>query len=101
MKVFFADALQDMVTELRGQGVNNVRLQVLPEVRGEALVMRTHVTTLCNNQIYESVLESSASLEGIAQQERAEFIRNACEQEREKVAKRLPGFELRGGILQG
>ena len=100
MKVFFADALEEMVRELRGQGVANVRLQVLSEVQGQALVMRAHVTTFCNNQIYESVLEAGASLEGLGQEERADFIRNACEQQRQEVAKRLPGFELRRGVLR-
>jgi len=100
MKVFFGDALQEMMTELRGQGVASLRVHVLPQVEGDALVLRTHVTTFCNNQIYECVLEARESLHDVAQEQRDAFIREACARERRKLAERLPGFELRHGILQ-
>jgi hypothetical protein len=100
MKVFFGVALDDMIRELRGQGVATVRLHVLPEVQGRVLVMRTHVTTLCNNQVYESTLQATASLDSVASGGQEEFIRTACEQERKKVAERLAGFEVRRGIFQ-
>ena len=62
MKVFFGDSLEDMIKELRAQAVKTVRLHVFGEVAGQALVTRAHVTTLWNNQVYESVIEERSSL---------------------------------------
>jgi len=100
VKVFFGEALDDMIRELRGQGVSTVRLHVLAQPQGDVLLMRTHVTTLCNNQIYESACQTTASLEGVPRDGREAFVRNACEQERKRTAERLEGFEIRRGILQ-
>jgi hypothetical protein len=100
MKVFFGEALNDMVSELRGQAVKNVRLHTLFEVEGNVLKLFVHVTTFCNNQIYESVIPTKKSLEGVAADKRDEFIAAACEEAREKVLERLAGFEIRRGVLQ-
>jgi hypothetical protein len=100
MKVFFGDVLDDMVKELRGQAVNNVRLHALYEAEGDVLRVNVHVTTLCNNQVYESVISTKMALGGATGQKRDELIVSACDQEREKVARRLEGFEVRRGVLQ-
>jgi hypothetical protein len=100
MKVFFGDALEEMLRELRGQGVPNVRLHVLPEVHEDRLILCMHVTTFCNNQIYEALLRTEESLAEVSDQERRAFIRNAAEQARQKVAEQLEGLEIRRGILQ-
>jgi len=99
MKVYFGEALPDMVAELRGQAVKNVRLHTLFEIDGTKLRLATHVTTFCNNQIYEAELKTVSSLEGVAAEKRDEFILAECEKAREKVAERLPGFEIRRGVL--
>lgn len=100
MKVFFGAALDEMITELRGRAINNVRLHVMPKVEGKNLTMHTHVTTLCNEQIYESVVATRASLAEVAQDQVSKFVREKCEEARNKVAERLEEFEIRPGILQ-
>lgn len=100
MKVFFGDALQDMIAELRGQAVNNVRLHVLSEIDGERLRLSAHITTLCNNQVYEAVLKSETGMGEVARDQRKAYIKKAAEKAREQVAEELSGFEVRRGILQ-
>ncbi|MDP6439241.1 MAG: hypothetical protein QGH74_06385 [Candidatus Brocadiia bacterium] len=100
MKLFFGDAIQDMVAELRAQAVQAVRIHVLTKADGQSLHMQTYVTTFHNNQIYEAVVESSASLAGVEKDKVAEFVREKCEQARQKVARHLAGFDMRPGILQ-
>lgn len=100
MKVYFGDALEEMSKELRGKAVRNVRLQALTEVAGETLEINVHVTTLCNQQVYESVLSSERSLEGIAPEERPDFVKQAREEAQQSVEERMQGFEVRRGILQ-
>ena len=100
MKLFFGGAIDVMAAELRAQGVDSVRLHVLPDVDGQVLRMRTYVTTYHNDQIYEAVAESSASLGGVEKEKVVEFVRQECELARESVAKRFRGFEIRPGILQ-
>ena len=100
MKIFFGDSVDEMASELRAQGVDAVRLHVLWEAQAQVLRMRTHVTTFHNTQIYEAVVESSASLAGVAKEKLAEFVRDQCEGARQKVAERLRGLQLRPGILQ-
>ena len=100
MKVYFGEALQDMVSELRGQAVKNVRLHTIFEADGDVLKLSTHVTTFCNSQIYEAVIATKTSLSGVGDGQREEFIAKACEEAREKIVKRLTGFEIRRGVLQ-
>jgi len=100
MKVFFGEALEDMVKELRGQAVNNVRLHALSEVEGDEARIDVHVTTLCNNQVFEAVLTSRAKLDGEGPEQKREALKKACENACEKVVEQLPGFEIRKGVLQ-
>ncbi len=100
MKVFFGIAIDDMMTELRSQAARTVRLHVLPTIEGQNLIMQVHLTSLCNNQVYESVLESRASLDDVPKDQMDEFVREQCEQVRAKAAERLEGLEVRRGILQ-
>ena len=100
MKVFFGNALDDMVRELRGQGAAMVRLHVLPRVNGQVLHLPAHVTTLCNNQVYEAVVESRESVADVPAEELPRVAREKAEGWRAEVAERLGGFELRRGVLQ-
>jgi hypothetical protein len=63
------------------------------------LTIRTHVTTLCNNQIYETLFERTQPLQAGQGTEREDAIRQACEQERQGLLERLKGFEVRRGVL--
>lgn len=100
MKVYFGEALQDMLRELRAQAANNLRVHVLPEVEGDRLEMDVHITTLCNNQIYEAVLHSSTSLADVPDEKRPKHVRSTCERARKEVIEQLEGFEIRRGILR-
>jgi len=101
MKVFFGEALPDMISELRGQAVKNVRLHTLSERNGDELVLSTHITTFCNNQIYEVVLKTIKSVQGVAEEQMDEFALKACDEASEKVMEeKLQGFEIRRGVLQ-
>ena len=100
MKVYFGESLDDMIRELRARGISSVRVHALQEVGANALTVTTHVTTLCGNQIYESVIPHQYDLQNIDPQEEETFVRQACEEERDKIAEKLSGFEIRAGILQ-
>lgn len=100
MKVFFGSKLDDMLTELRGQAAKWLRLHVLPRIEGRSLIMQTYVTTLSSDQLFESVLEDQVSLDDVPQEQVSEFVRQKCEEQRNKMAERLEKFELRRGILQ-
>ena len=100
MKVYFGPALKDMLTELRAQAVNTVRLHVLPHVEGKKLRLQAFVTTFCNNQVYESVLETQVDIADVAPDGLQDFVDHQCEQIRQKVAAELTGMEVRRGILQ-
>lgn len=100
MKVFFGGSLDDMINELRAQAVNTVRLHVFETVEGHTLVTRAHVTTFCNNQIYESVIEETTSLDNVPTEQQEEFVHGACEKARNALVERLSAFEVRRGVLQ-
>ena len=100
MKVFFGEALDDMIKELRGQAVNSVRLHALPEMEGDKARIDVHVTTLCNDQVFEAVLTSRVKLDGEGPEQKREGLKKACESACGKVAQQLPGFEIRKGVLQ-
>ena len=100
MKIAFGSALNDMLTELHGQAARTVRLHVLPRIEGQGLIMQVYVTSLCNDQIFESVSEVRASLADIPKEKMNEEIHAKCEQVRNKTAERLEGFEIRRGIFQ-
>ncbi len=100
MKIFFGQDLDDMILELRAQGVALVRVQVLPKIQDQNMLMQTYVTTFCNNQVYEAVIPSRASLNNVPRDRLAEFIRQQCERARQKTTERLKGFEVKRGILQ-
>ena len=100
MKLFFGGALEDMVRELRGQGAPMVRVHVLHRLEGRTLRMATHVTTFCNAQIYEAVVETSAALPQAEGEQDGPLIRQACGEARARVVEKLDGFDIRPGILQ-
>ena len=100
MKVYFGSAVNDMLTELRGQATNMVRLHVLPKIDGQNLVMQAYITALCNNQIFESISEARANMSEVTKDKSGEFARDQCEQLRTKLLQRLEGFEVRRGIFQ-
>ena len=100
MKVFFGDSLDDMINELRAQAVNSVRLHVFGTMEGHNLVTSGHITTFCNNQIYESVVEETISLEDVPSEQHEKFMREAREKARSALVERLSGFEIRRGVLQ-
>lgn len=100
MKIFFGPALDDMVQELRGQGAAMLRVHVLPAIEGQTLRLRTHVTTMCNNQVYEAVVENKVALAEADKDNLAQLVRLKCEEARGQVTEKLSGFELRRGILQ-
>jgi hypothetical protein len=101
MKVYFGEALPDMIAELRGQAVKNVRLHTLSERKGDEIVLLTHVTTFCNNQIYEVVLKTTKSVQGVPEDQMEEFALKACDEASEKLMEeKLQGFEIRRGVLQ-
>lgn len=100
MKVFFGSAINDMLTELRGQSATTVRLHVLPKTDGQNLVMYVYVTSLSSDQIFESVTQVRTSLADVPQDQVGEFIRQRCEEEHKKMSGRLEGFEVRRGIIQ-
>ena len=100
MKVFFGDSLDDMINELRAQAVNSVRLHVFGTVEGTSLVTSGHVTTFCNNQIYESVIEETTSLEDVPSEQHEKLVHEAREKARSALVERLSGFEIRRGVLQ-
>ena len=100
MKIFFGDALEDMVRELRAQAAPTVRVHVLSKVEGQSLLLSGHVTTFASNMIYESVIENRVSLAGVRPEKLQGFIKENCEEHYQNVAQRLKGFEIRRGILQ-
>jgi len=100
MKLFFGSALDDMITELKGQGASMLRVHVLPEADGQSLCMQTHVTTVCNNQLYEACVETREDLPGADKGDSSALIRERCEAVRAEIVKKLVGFELRRGIVQ-
>ena len=100
MKIFFGPDVDAMVTELRGQSASSVRLHVLHSIEGQELVMKVYVTALCNEQIYESVSERTASLADVPEDQVGEFVRNNCEQVRDETAERVAGFEVKAGIIE-
>ena len=100
MKLFFGGALDEMVRELRGQGAPMVRVHVLPEMDGRVLRLATHVTTICNAQIYEAVVETTADLPQAQAEQMGSFIRQKSAEARDAVVKKLDGFEVRPGVLR-
>lgn len=100
MKVFFGEALDDMIQELRARGVDSVRVHALAESDANSVRVTIHATTLCGGQIYESVLTRRRNLQNIDPAEEEEFVRRAREEEREKVTQKFAGFDIRRGILQ-
>jgi len=99
MKIFFGPDVDAMVMELRGQSANSVRLHVLHSVEGQELVMKVYVTALCNEQIFESVFERTASLADVPEDQVDGFIRDMSVQVRDETAERVAGFEVRPGIV--
>ncbi|MFW5915722.1 MAG: hypothetical protein ACOCTQ_04535 [Planctomycetota bacterium] len=100
MKVFFGDAIEEMLSELRARGIDTVRIHALSERDESNLRITVHVTTLCGGQIYEGVKETIHRMDIPEDTEQEKFIREARSEEREKVVKRFQGFEMRKGILQ-
>jgi len=100
MKVFFGSALKDMMSELKAGAVASVRLHVLPHVEGKRLRMQAFVTTFCNDQIYEAVIESQADLADVPPERLQGLIDQHCERARQEVAELLQGVEIRSGIIQ-
>ena len=88
-----------MITELRGLAASNLRLQVLHSIEGQDLVMKVHVSALCNEQVFGSVFEVKESLADVPEEQVSEFVRDKCQQLRSKTAERLDGFEVRAGII--
>ena len=100
MKVFYGSAVDEMVNELRGQAAPMVRLHVLPKLSGQSLHMAAHMTALCNQQVFEAVVERNVPLDNVQKDELGAFVREQCEALREKLTGKLRGFEVRRGILQ-
>jgi predicted house-cleaning NTP pyrophosphatase (Maf/HAM1 superfamily) len=100
MKLYFGDALDEMIRELHGQGAPMVRVHVLAKLQGQSLVLSTYVTTFCNQQVYEAVVETPVDLKGVDPGQVPDFVQHQREQTRAAVLKKLEGFEIRRGILQ-
>ena len=100
MKIYFGSEVDDLLKELRGQAASSVRLHVLHRIEGKNLLMKVCITALCNEQLFESVIEKTESLDEVPEDEIGEFVRDRCEEARSTIAERLVSFEVKPGIFQ-
>ena len=100
MKIYFGPDVDDLIRELRGQTASSVRLHVLHTIERKNLLMKVFVTALCNEQLFESVIEKTESLDEVPEDEIGEFVRDRCEEARSTIAERLESFEVKPGIFR-
>jgi hypothetical protein len=101
VKVFFADDIENMVSEMISQAVKSVRLHVIKKVDGHSLSLMIYVTALCNNQVFECVRTVHHDLEGIEPGSVAKFATRKAEEAREQFREEwLRGFEIKSGVYE-
>lgn len=101
MKVYFADDVDSMISELVSQAAKSVRVHVLKKVERDVLVLQLYLTAYCNNQIFESVKMERHSLQGVKPEEMLEFAGKKASELRESFAEtKLRNFEVKAGIYQ-
>ena len=101
MRVFFSDDVDSMIAELRSQAAKSVRAHVLKRHEGDVLILKLHLTSYVNNQLFESVCVNRHSTRGMTPDQLAGFAEEKAQEMRQSfIEKKLRGFEAKTGIFQ-
>lgn len=101
LKVSYADDVDSMCAELRGQACKLARVHVVTSLNGQTLVLKLYFTAFWNNLLYESITTYSYAAGGLQAEQLATLVQEKSNELRaDFIEKKCRGIEIKKGIYQ-